>query len=172
MTTQMKTKGCTSKIFFLFLCIALCCGLAQGYKELNYQRLRSNWEKTTTPLPHERIDILCKNFGLDKSHELCNGKRDVYGPDFYDLIQDTFKPELTYRAADDAPATYEQVEKMIGIFKTECEPIAWLAYEQTYYYRCDYDLRGDGEYVISIGYDYPENTVYKITAGIDKESHD
>jgi hypothetical protein len=168
MSPQRKTNGRAMSFVVPFLFVVLCYGLMQGYMYFH----RNDWKKATTPLPKNRVEFLCENFELDESHELCNGKRDIYGPDFYDLIQEMFKPELNYRAPDAVPATYEQVEKMIGRFKIECEPIVWLAFEQRNYYRCIYDLRGDRKYLIFIGYYYPENTVYEIISPTQKEPHD
>lgn len=168
----MKTKGRYKQFLSLLILVVVCCGLIQVYKELNYFRLREGWKKTTTPLPQNRVSTLCKNFGLEISHEFCDGDGDVYGPEFYDLIIDTFKPKLTYRGANDVSSTYQQVEKLIGEFRIGCEPNVWDEYDQKYYYQCDYDLRGDGKYLIHITYEYPENSVYDIVARKGKEPHD
>src|SRR5690349_11116775 len=97
----MKTKGRYKQFLSLLVVVVVCLGLVQVYKELNNFRLRENWKKTTTPLPQNRVSTLCKNFELDKSHEFCDEDGDVYGPDFYELIVDKFKPKLTYRGAND-----------------------------------------------------------------------
>jgi hypothetical protein len=172
MGTQIKTKKHNNKPFFLLLFVVLCVGLMLGVKAYNNLRLRNEWKKKSTPLPQDRVDILCTNFGLTTSHKLCDGIGYVYGPDFFDLIRKNFNPKYPqspFSKSNKVPATYEQVENKIGVFKTDCESMVWYEYEQTYYYFCTYDLRGDGKYLITIGFDYPGNKVDKIIAPKGKE---
>jgi len=107
------------------------------------------------------------NFELEKDHPLCTGKKDVYGPDFYKIIRDTFRP-YEYEIDSREASTYDEVEKKLGNFKDECEPVVYQA-DGFVYFNCMYDLRGDGEFIIGIMYTYPDNAVFRINTpmGLD-----
>ena len=131
---------------------------------------RDNWRKRTTPLPPETVSTLCANFDLEKDHPLCNGKQDVYGPDFNKIIRDTFRPYEAYDIESSEAATFDEVEKKIGKFKYECDPVVETGDGFTYF-RCRYDLRGDREFITGIMYTYPDNAVFRINTpmGFDGE---
>jgi hypothetical protein len=124
-------------------------------------RYGDSWKKRTTPLSQETITVLCKNFDLKQDHKLCAGKKDIYGPDFYDIIRDTFRPYDEYNIRSSDAATYDEVEEKIGAFKYDCYPITQEG-DGFSYFDCAYDLRGDSEFIISIMYTYPENAVFRI----------
>jgi hypothetical protein len=100
---------------------------------------------------------------------LCIGKNDVYGPDFYEIIRNTFRPIEEYRSNVDKPATFDEVEAKIGAFKTGCEPVRYVASLNPEYFVCNYDLRGDGQFIIGIFYYYPENTVLRIVTPMGED---
>jgi hypothetical protein len=139
-----------------------------SYLSIVYHRI--DWKQRTTPLPSETVAQLCANFGLEKDASLCKGKRDVYGPDFYEIIRDTFRPYEAYEIPSSEAATYEDVEETIGIFKYECDDVATTG-DGFSFYSCRYDLRGDREFIIGIIYTSPDNAVFRINTpmGFDGE---
>ena len=141
----------------LVACIVLLiftCGLVLTLRS-------DDWKNRTTPLPPETVETLCANFGLAKDHSLCNGKKEVYGPDYYDLIRDTFRPYEEYQIASSEAATYDEVKRKIGMFEYDCEPVATTG-DGFSFFTCDYDLRGDREFIIGIMYTYPDNAVFRV----------
>jgi len=129
-----------------------------------------DWKSKTTPLPPEKIAILCENFDLPQDFRLCSGKKEIYGPDFYEIIRDTFRPYEEYNIDSSEAATYDEVEEKLGTFKYDCLPVVQQADGFTYF-RCAYDLRGDGEFIIGIIFTYPDNAVFRINTpmGYDGE---
>ncbi len=152
----MKNKNSFGIVMVLIIGIPVI--LYFGY--VLFGPFRDDWKQRTTPLPQEKIAVLCKNFDLKQDHKLCTGKKDVYGPDFYDIIRDTFRPYEEYKVKEKA-ATYDEIEEKIGAFKYKCFPVVHQADGFTYF-NCDYDLRGDREFIIGIFYTYPDNVVYSI----------
>ena len=75
------------------LLLVLVCLVTEIVLFIRYQR---EWKKHTTPLPEETIAILCENFDLKPDHRLCSGKKEVYGPDFYKIIRESFRPYDQY----------------------------------------------------------------------------
>jgi hypothetical protein len=122
---------------------------------------QDDWKERTTPLPEETRDLLCSRFELSPDDPLCNGKKDVYAPDFVRIIKDTSRPYEEYRIQSSEAATYDDVEEKIGKFKYECEPDVHQADGLTYFI-CSYDLRGDREFVMAFLYTYPEKAVMRI----------
>jgi hypothetical protein len=116
---------------------------------------RDSWKERTTPLPEKTVKDLCEYFVLDDKYSLCDGSRDVYGPDFDDVIREKLLPET------DTPIFYDDVERMLGEFRTNCEPVA-KAPEGWSYFRCSYDLRQDGQFPFMIMYYYPQNEVFEV----------
>jgi hypothetical protein len=129
-----------------------------------------DWKERTTPLPSETVAQLCASFYLEKDSSLCNGRRDVYGPDFYDIIRDTFRPYEEYEIPSSEAAIYDDVEEKLAGFKYECDPVVEQADEFSYFV-CRYDLRGDREFIIGIIYTHPDNAVFRIMTpmGFDGE---
>jgi hypothetical protein len=150
--------------------LILLCTVGISYSHLHRYLHRDDWKAKTTPLPKETVDILCKNFELEKDHSLCSGKKDVYGPDFIDIIRDDFRPYEAYETKSSEAATYDEVEEKIGIFKYECESVVTEGDGFTYFI-CDYDLRGDEEFPIGIIFTYPEMATFRImlSMGYDGE---
>jgi hypothetical protein len=131
---------------------------------------RNDWKKRTSPLSKDTVAVLCANFDLATDHPLCTGKKEVYGPDFYRIIRDTFRPYEAYEIESSEAATYDEVEEKIGVFKYECEPAVHQADGFTYF-NCVYDLRGDREFIMGIMYTYPDMAVFRINTpmGYDGE---
>lgn len=163
---QMKIK---KNLVVILLCITMGIPLI-FYGYLHFFRYGDHWKQRTTPLPRETVAILCANFDLEKNHSLCNGKKAVYGPDFYKIIRDTFRPYEAYEIESSEAATFDEVEKKLGEFNYECDPVIHQADGFTYF-RCRYDLRGDREFIIGIMYTYPDNPVFRINTpmGFDDE---
>ena len=126
------------------------------------------WKTQTLPLTGEQVSVLCVNFGLEKDVR-CNGQQ-VYGPDFYDVIVETFHPEEEYRGYGfgPKPSTYDDVEEKLSYFKVECGEVITESDMPPFgaefqYFICDYDLRGDGAFILGVFYKYPEKTVWRVT---------
>ena len=159
-------KKADKTLLFLFVCIVILiftCRLMLAIRS-------DSWKKRTTPLPKDTINLLCANFQLEKDYSLCNEKKDIYGPDFYDILRDTFRPYEEYGIPSSEAATYEDVEEKIGIFMYECDPVVTTG-EGFSYFRCRYDFRGDREFIIGIMFTYPDNAVFRINTpmGFDYE---
>lgn len=162
----MKSRKNIALLFCIVFGVLI---LFYGYIELI--RYGDHWKQRTTPLPQETIIALCTNFNLEKNHALCNGSKDkVYGPDFYKIIRDTFRPYETYGIPSSESATYNNVEEKIGIFKYNCGDVIQELDGFTYF-RCQYDLRGDREFIIGILFTLPDNAVFRINTpmGFDGE---
>jgi hypothetical protein len=152
----MKNKR---KITFVTLCLIIGIPLL-FYGYLHFILYGDSWKEKTTPLPQESVRTLCKNFDLEKN-SICAEKKPVYGPDFYNIIRDTFRPYEEYKIKSNGAATYDEVEEKIGAFKYECEPIVHQA-DGLVYFRCFYDLRGDRILKIVITFTSPEKAVLQI----------
>jgi len=138
---------------------------------INFFHYKDDWKQRTTPLPLESVKILCENFNLDEKDTLCNGKKIVYGPDFYEIIRDAFRPYEAYQIESSEATTYDEVDEKIGTFShNECGQVIEES-DGFMYFRCWYDLRGDGEFIIGILYTYPDNAVFRINTpmGYDGE---
>lgn len=131
---------------------------------------QDDWKKRTTPLPGETVNILCTNLQLGENHSLCIGRNKVYGPDFYDILRDTFRPYEEYEIPSSEASTYEEVEKILGSFKYECDDVETTG-DGFSFFSCRYDLRGDREFIIGIIYSYPDQAVFRINTpmGFDSE---
>lgn len=158
MCGQMKKRIAVIAVVILTIIFLLACIVGITLD-------RNKWKKRTTPLPSDTVVILCTNFKLEEDHRLCSGKRDIYGPDFYKIIRETFRPYEEYNIDKNIDtneaATYDEVENVIGMFKYECESVVYQA-DGFNSYVCRYDLRGDGEFTIGILFTYPDNVVYGI----------
>jgi hypothetical protein len=148
--------------------VILACRLIQGVVSIASSFLpnmqRDNWKLRTTPLNPDQLKLLCDNFTFDiASKSLCDG-HPVYGPEFYPTIIETFHPQEEYSpyGVGPDPADFETVEKKLGIFKTEC--YYDLGDESSFrYYKCNYDLRGDGQFILGVFYKDEGNIVFRIT---------
>lgn len=121
---------------------------------------RNDWKERTTPLPQSTVHMLCANFDLDETNKLCNGREVIYGPDFYKIIVESFRPYEWKGSKEDA-ASYDEVERKIGQFKYDCESVVTEG-DGFSYFVCYYDLRGDREFIIGNFFSYPDNLVYRI----------
>ena len=141
--------------------LPLLCVIGVFYSQISRYLQKDDWKTKTTPLPVETIELLCRNFEIREDNPLCNGKKDVYGPDFIDIISDTFRPYEAYNVPSSEAATYDEVDKKIGVFKYECESVVHQA-DGLSYFVCYYDLRGDKEFPIGIAFTHPEMATYRI----------
>jgi hypothetical protein len=124
---------------------------------------QDDWKKRTTPLPQETKDLLCSSFELSPESALCGPYKDTYALDFVSIMEDKFRPYETYKTKSSEAATYEEVEKIIGTFKYQCEPVVHQA-DGLIFCSCSYDLRGDRKFVVTILYTYPERAVMRIVS--------
>ncbi|MBV6465791.1 MAG: hypothetical protein PGMFKBFP_01076 [Anaerolineales bacterium] len=131
--------------------------------QVNFAIHRNDYKKKTTPLPKETVEILCDNFSLEKEDKLCNGKKEVYAPDFFRTINSDFKPYEEYQIESSESATYEEVQEKIGAFQFKCEPTVTTG-DGFSYFLCSYDLRGDRFYTIVIFFSYPDMAVFRMTS--------
>jgi len=141
-------------IFPFLLAIVLC--FAMFIVEILQ---RDDWKQATTPLSRETLVSLCKDLSLNNPHSLCNGSEDVYAKDFVDVFEHIFLPK------NGNPATYQDVEDKIGDYKVECKPVVHLPASGYSYFRCFYDLNGDGYWRYSFYFYYPDETLFSIRSG-------
>jgi len=128
---------------------------------INQVSHQDDWKRRTTPLPKETRDLLCSGFRLSSDHPLCNGKKEVYAPDFVRIAESTFRPYEANGIPSSEAATYDDVEQIIGRFQYGCEPAETTGDGLTFF-TCSYDLRGDREFVMTFLYTYPEKAVMRI----------
>jgi hypothetical protein len=128
---------------------------------------RNDWKKDTTPLPVQTISDLCQRFDLSHEDLVCNGSKKVYAADFGEVLRARFSlknPIRTEKA--DATFTYQDVEKVIGAYKLECENLVELPASGYSYFRCLYDFRGDRYWREALYFYYPEQTLFSIRTGV------
>jgi hypothetical protein len=167
MKEKIKTNKFLVSLIFVFTCL-LSCILAWRYiVHVVSIRDRENFISRTTPLPQDAIETLCNDFNLTKDNSLCNGTKDVYAFDFYDIMRDAFKPFEDSKFDPNETAAYQHVESKIGVFKYECEPPIRQA-DGFSYFECNYDFQGDREF-INIMYSLTEEAVFRINTpmGLD-----
>jgi hypothetical protein len=152
-------------IFGIIISILLLLGICVIVRFVSISQQDSLLRASTSPLPLETIDILCNNFEIDENHKLCDGEKDIYSWDFSDIFQDSLLPK------EGNPATYEEVERTLGVFKYECEPVVHQA-DGLSYFRCSYDLIGDRIHHISIYFSHPEDIIFRVYFDFDIEGDD
>ncbi len=131
---------------------------------------RGDWRVRTSPLTSEQRDLLCKNFDLNED-TIC-AREDVYGPDFYPYIINAFHPieEFSPYGIGPEPATYEEVEEKLGIFKIRCGDNV-PGPDNFQVFDCRYDLRGDGANTLSIFFIAEENTVMRVVGPVGNDEY-
>jgi hypothetical protein len=133
------------------------------------------WKKQTSPLTSEQKNLLCENFAL--SEESICARENVYGPDFYPYIVNALHPieEFSPYGIGPDPATYEEVEEKLGVFKIECGPnrpgSALLRSDDYQFFVCRYDLRGDGANILSIFFITEENIVMRVVGPVGTDPY-
>lgn len=99
----------------------------------------TNYPNITTPLSHETAADICKKFEIDPDDARCHPDAVVYGPDFFADIN------LYFKEVPKEEATFDLVQSKLGAYLDACERP-----NDKGYYRCRYDLRGDGIYPIFV----------------------
>lgn len=93
----------------------------------------NNWQDETAPLSPDVVLDLCKNFYISHNDLLCNGKEDVFGPDFFPTIK-------AYFQSDDM--TYKDVQRKLENYQSRLEPTIKLGNGDEYFVSW-YDFKGD-----------------------------
>lgn len=125
---------------------------------------RDHWKQHTTPLPGETIAALCNKLLLEDSEPLCNGSKPVYAIDFGSAIEKHFRladPRETPKSQ--AHITDHDVQSVLGPCKVVCQDV--VKQREFSYFRCLYDLRGDGYWINAFYFYYPERTLFSIRSG-------
>jgi len=158
------------KTQFIKFIFAVSVAVAIYLVFINFIYYNDDWKERTTPLSRETIETLCNNFTLRDNDYLCSQTRDIYAPDFYQVIRDKFRPYEAYDIDVSESATFEEVEEKIGVFRIECDEVIQTS-DGFAFYRCQYDLHGDQEFIIGILFKHPENAVFRINTpmGFDGE---
>ena len=120
---------------------------------------RRNWEKETSPLPTETIEKLCKSLSLDESEFVCDPSDKTYAYDFSQVLREYFLPK------DSATITFQQVESVMSDYQIDCQDVVDLPANGYSYFRCFYDMRGDGYWLDTFYFYYPEETLFSIRSG-------
>ena len=156
------TKRIVVSILGVVSVIAICVFLLpiaiDVYSSLKAYNARiaksSDYTKITTPLSSETLADICKKFELDKGDKRCQVNAVVYGPDFFDDITTYF------RKVSKKDATFELVQSKLGSYFEDCDNP-----DNEGFYRCYYDLRGDGIYSIVVFFN-KDNVYYRIIANV------
>jgi hypothetical protein len=116
---------------------------------------RHDYKLHTTPLPADTVLDLCSALGITASFPKCRGGIDVYAPEF-------FAPIKTYFTnVGSEKKTYEFVQEKLGRYQVRCEEPS-----SDGNYRCFYDLRGDGIYLLAFYFD-KHGHYFEIFADVD-----
>lgn len=121
----------------------------------NYRRnvaSRADYTEVTTPLQRSVVDDICSSFKLNPNDARCTPTSVVYGPDFFSDIVAYFG-KLPHE-----DATLQTVDDKLGPYLDSCDDP-----DNEGYYRCWYDLRGDGIYPISV-YFTKGGFIYRVIA--------
>ena len=131
-------------VYLLRLCILIA--FMSGAIFIDTVEEGITWRERTISLSQEVVNDLCNKFELEPEDERCDHSGDdVYGPDFYDLLYQTFTPK-------DSPwATQEEIDQIIGDYKYECRSPS-LSADGREYISCHYDFAGDKVYRFAIWY--------------------
>lgn len=153
-----------SKIILIGL-VVLICGVilfviypnaVDIYASLQNYRKRiadqADYTKITTPLPRDVVDDICSKFEIDQGDGRCLQDSVVYGPDFFPDILAYFKRLPRHEAQ------LETVHDKLGPYLESCDTP-----DNEGYYRCWYDLRGDGIYSVVIFFT-KEGNIYRVIA--------
>ena len=130
---------------------------------------KDDWRQKTSPLPKATVIDLCEKLILASSDSLCDGSHDVYAPDFSRAIDDRFPldgPMETPKSK--ATISYDDIQNVLGEYKQRCEDVVHLSVSNYSYFRCFYDLRGDGYWIAAFYFYSSEKTLFSIRTG----SHD
>jgi hypothetical protein len=95
----------------------------------------NDWRSRTSPLSQEVIKDICSNFDTGSSYSYCKTSGNVYAPDLFPLIKDTYLSK--------GPKTYDDVQSVLGKYQVDFEPPVTLRSGEVYFVSW-YDLRGDG----------------------------
>ncbi len=115
----------------------------------------TTWREHTSPLSDSVIIDLCNKMDIPIDDPICKPGAIVYGPDFYQHIRRELLSDAT---------NFDEVERLLGDYKISCESPQKL-YDGSSYYLCDYDIRGDRVYLISVFFD-DNDTVFRIISDI------
>jgi hypothetical protein len=116
------------------------------------------WKEKTTPLDPAGVKELCQTFALPDDDPKCRPGAEVYAPDFFGVISETFQPK------EGEWATYDQVQSKLGKYQYKYEPPVTQADGLTYF-RARYDLQGDRIYPIVMWF-YGDGELWRLTADI------
>ena len=103
---------------------------------------------------------------MNPESSLCKGKSDVYAPDIIEVLREHFRPTDDFQNDKTDVATFQDVEQVIGEFRTECQPVVHQTNPEFYFFRCFYDLRGDDYWVSAFYYTYPDEILFSIRSDL------
>ncbi|MBT3337489.1 MAG: hypothetical protein HN855_05550 [Anaerolineae bacterium] len=118
-------------------------------------------EAPLKPLDVDTQKDLCARFSIAPEDPLCDYENIVYEPDFFPVINDTFKPK------DGDWATYDEVQQYLEPYRTSC--IIWNPEREGWpeaVTRCRYCLRGNVKSfaVFEIYFDASDESLFKISS--------
>lgn len=139
-------------IIILAVCIYFAVLLAGDIQAYSVQvQQRYDYTKITTPLPNSVVNDICTKFELSPKDKRCQPNSIVYGPDFFEDIQNYLQK------VPDEEKTYRTVQEKLGNYQVLCETP-----DNKGHYACRYDLRGDGIYPIGIFFDKEDHYFWVI----------
>jgi hypothetical protein len=122
---------------------------------------KDDWKEKTRPLSNETKKDLCVKFSLTPDNPLCDLNNSIYGPDFYETITTFFQPYWKEDQDRTEASTYDVVTMKIGAYNEDCSPYVTTS-DGFSYFRCNYDLKGDGVYILGFSFSYPDSKVFRI----------
>lgn len=141
-----RSKTIIAALFtFLAIGLFLVVILPLHLQALEYTREKSDYTKHSTPLEARVISDICIKLAISNQDKRCQPGAVVYAPEFFEDIKRHF------RDLPDKRSTKEEVDRMIGPYQLECEPLIRESSGKEYF-SCIYDLRGDWYARISIFY--------------------
>ena len=135
----------------LFIIIRLYLPLVQ------YEKEKADYTKHTTPLSSNVVTDICLKLSLSNQDKRCQPGMIVYAPEFFDDIKGYF------RNLPKEKATKEEVDRILGPYLLDCEPLTRLGNGKQYF-RCLYDLRGDQATKILVYFNADNSIDYLMTS--------
>jgi hypothetical protein len=117
-----------------------------------------NWRSKTSPLDQDTVNDLCLKFELASNDRRCQPGQEVYAPDFFRVIRDTFQPK------SGEWATYSEVQQKLEAYQFKFDPPVTTGQGMTYF-RAHYDLRGDQVYPIGMFF-YSDGRLFRLIADV------
>ncbi|MBN2503648.1 MAG: hypothetical protein JXB38_22925 [Anaerolineales bacterium] len=133
-------------LLFVVLCIAPLVYAIGSSEEVSRNMTDRSMRKYADPITPEVKADLCAKFEIPSNNKVCNPKRKILAPDFYDVIE----PYLLNQ--DSGKNDFDYVEGVLGEYCVECWNMRSHVDEPDHY-TCRYDIAGDEVFILIIQFD-------------------